>query len=126
MYVHLPNQLFIPIGRVYPSHSNNTTFFFDPINCVNLILEHNLTSGKIPDWKISGVFTNCQLHIDQHTYCLIRGVLSHNFGEYSNPSVDTKVNSKSNYFEFQFCSLFFILAKFNICLVEFKTVLYMH
>ncbi|CAH8574319.1 unnamed protein product [Schistosoma haematobium] len=90
VYVHLPNQLFIPIGRLYPSHSNNTTFFFNPINCVNLILEHNLTSGKIPDWKISGEFTNCQLHIDQHTYCLIRGVLSHNFGEYSNPSVDTK------------------------------------
>ncbi|CAH8582680.1 unnamed protein product [Schistosoma rodhaini] len=88
-YIHLPNQLFIPIGRVYPSHSNHNTFFINPTDCVNLILEHNLTSGKIPDWKLSGEFTNSQLQIDQHIYCLIRGILSHNFGEYSKPSVDT-------------------------------------
>ncbi|TNN05925.1 Vacuolar protein sorting-associated protein isoform 2 [Schistosoma japonicum] len=86
--IHLPNQSFIPIGGSNYSSScpNNAKLLFNPIDCISLFLEHNLTSDKvhkIPDWKLIGEFANCQVHLDLYTYCLILGVLSRNIGEIS-------------------------------------------
>ncbi|CAH8607345.1 unnamed protein product [Heterobilharzia americana] len=85
--IHFPDYSFIPTDRFTSTTQCNSSYsLFDPIKCVNLILERNLTSGKpyiLPDWKLTGWFSNCQVYMSPNTYRSIRGVLSHNFGEYT-------------------------------------------
>ncbi|CAH8821313.1 unnamed protein product, partial [Trichobilharzia szidati] len=94
--VRFPTYSFIPVNNQFECTTTEEVFpcsiLSRPISCLSLILERNLTSSSVhelPDIKLTGKLSDCQVYMNTYTYRLIRGILSQNFGENSISSVST-------------------------------------
>ncbi|CAH8862925.1 unnamed protein product [Trichobilharzia szidati] len=94
--VRFPTYSFIPVNNQFEYTTSEEfgpcSILSRPISCLNLSLERNLTSSSVhelPDIKLTGQLTDCQVYMNTYAYRLIRGILSQNFGENSISSSST-------------------------------------